>query len=96
MSEPSKPPSSDKKTLGWPLAVNLGLLLMAALLTGANPGGMAIAVLVLVVINVIAAVIMSISGRMNYVLAFVLAALLVLLIGLGICALLLSNMGSMH
>ncbi|MGI4867416.1 MAG: hypothetical protein ACRYFZ_26085 [Janthinobacterium lividum] len=69
---------------------------MAALITSANPDGMAIAVLVLFVINVVAAVIMAISGRMSYVLAFVLAGLLVLLIGLGICALMLSNMGGMH
>lgn len=39
---------------------------------------------------------MGISGRLNYVVAFILSALLVLLIGLGICALLLSNTGGMH
>ena len=57
---------------------------------------LAIVVVVLAVINGIAAILMSISGKMNYVVAFILSGLLVLLIGLGICALLLSNMGSMH
>lgn len=96
MNEPQKSPPPEKKSYTWPLALNLGLLVMAALITSANPDGMAIAVLVLFVINVVAAVIMAISGRMSYVLAFVLAGLLVLLIGLGICALMLSNMGGMH
>jgi uncharacterized membrane protein len=69
---------------------------LAVLLTDADPGALAIVVVVLAVINGIAAVIMSISGKMHYVVAFILSALLVLLIGLGICTLLLSNMGSMH
>jgi len=90
------PRPDGKKPFSWPLALNLGLLVLAALLTGANPGALAIVVVVLAVINGIAAVITSISGKMNYVVAFILSALLVLLIGLGICALLLSNMGGMH
>ncbi len=94
--QPSPPPPNDKKPFSWPLALNLGLLVLAALITGANPGGMAIFVVILAVINGIAAVIMGISGKMNYVVAFILSALLVLLIGLGICALLLTNMGGMH
>ena len=94
MSERPTPP--EKKSFTWPLAINLGLLVVAALLTGADPGGLAVAVIALFLVNVVAASIMAIFGRMGYVLAFVLAALLILLIGLGICALLLSNMGSMH
>lgn len=96
MSEPQHSPPPEKKSLTWPLVVNLGLLVVAALLTGADPAGMAIAVGILFVINVVATLIMGIFGRMSYVLAFALAALLVLLIGLGVCALLVSNMGSMH
>jgi hypothetical protein len=94
--QPSPPPPNGKKPLFWPVALNLGFLVLAALLTGADPSALAIVVLVLAVINGIAAVITSISGKMNYVVAFILSALLVLLIGLGICALLLSNMGGMH
>ncbi|MBJ6142993.1 hypothetical protein [Hymenobacter sp. BT559] len=90
------PSPNGKKPFSWPIALNLGLLVLAALVTGAEPGALAIVVVVLAVINGIAAVIMSISGKMNYVVAFILSALLILLIGLGICALLLSNMGSMH
>jgi uncharacterized membrane protein len=89
-------PPNERKPFSWPLALNLGLLVLAALLTEADPAALAIAVVVLAVINGIAAVIMSSSGKMNYVVAFILSALLVLLIGLGICALLLSNMGNMH
>jgi uncharacterized membrane protein len=89
-------PPNERKPFSWPLALNLGLLVLAALLTEADPGALAIAVVVLAVINGIAAAIMSSSGKMNYVVAFILSALLVLLIGLGICALLLSNMGNMH
>lgn len=94
--QPPSPTPNGKKSYSWPIALNLGLLVLAALITGANPGGMAIFVIILAVINGIAAVITSISGKMNYVVAFILSALLVLLIGLGICALLLTNMGGMH
>jgi hypothetical protein len=69
---------------------------LAALATGAEPGALGIVVLVLVVINTVAAIIMSFSGRMHYVVAFILSALLIGLIGFGVCALMLSNMGGMH
>lgn len=94
--QPPPTPPNNKKPFSWPLALNLGLLVLAALITGAEPSVLAIVVVVLAVINGIAAMIMSVSGKMNYVVAFILSGLLVLLIGLGICALLLSNMGSMH
>lgn len=96
MSEPAATPPDGKKPFFWPIALNLGLLLLAALATGANPGALGIVVLVLVVINTVAAVMMSFAGRMHYVVAFVLSALLLGLIGFGVCALMLSNMGGMH
>ncbi len=89
-------PPNEKKPFSWPLALNLGLLVLAALATGADPGALAIVVVVLAVINAIAAGITALSGKMHYVVAFILSTLLVLLIGLGICALMLSNMGGMH
>lgn len=95
MSEPQAP-LPEKKSFVWPLAVNLSLLVVAALFTGANPAGMAIAVGLLFVINTVAAIIMGVSGSMGYMLAFALAALLVLLVGLGICALILSNLHVNH
>jgi len=96
MSEPQATPPDGKKPYFWPVALNLGVLVLAALLTGANPGALGIVVLVLAVVNTIAAIITGISGRIHYVVAFILSALLILLIGLGICALMLSNMGGMH
>ena len=89
-------PPDPKRSFTWPIALNLGLLVLAALATGAEPGALGIVVLVLVVINTVAAIIMSFSGRMHYVVAFILSALLIGLIGFGVCALMLSNMGGMH
>jgi hypothetical protein len=96
MSEPQASPPNGKKPLFWPIALNLGLLVLAAIRTGAEPGALGILVLVLVVVNSIAAAIVSFSGRIHYVVAFILSALLIGLIGFGVCALMLSNMGSMH
>jgi hypothetical protein len=96
MSEPQAPPPNEKKPYFWPIALNLGLLVLAALATRAEPGVLGIVVLILVVINTVAAIIMSLSGRMHYVVAFILSALLIGLIGFGVCALMLSNMGGMH
>jgi len=90
--QPTTPPNG-KKPYFWPIALNLGLLVLAAISTGAEPEVLGISVLVLVVINTIAVIIMSLSGRMHYVVAFILSALL---IGFGVCALMLSNMGGMH
>jgi len=50
------------------------------------------ALLVLVLINSISAI-MSFAGWMHYVVVFILFALL---IGFGVCALVLSNTGGMH
>jgi hypothetical protein len=96
MSEPPATPPNPKKSLSWPVALNLGFLLLAALITQADPGALGIVVLVLVVINTVAAIITSLSDRMHYVVAFILSALLIGLIGFGVCALMLSNMGGGH
>jgi hypothetical protein len=97
MSEPqATPPPNGNRTFAWPIGLNLGLLVLAALLSEADPNVLGIVVLVLVVINSIAAGIMSFAGRMHYVLAFLLSALVVGLIGFGVCALILSNMGGGH
>jgi len=89
-------PPNSKKSFTWPVVLNLGLLLLAALATKAEQSLLGIVVLVLVVINTVAATIMSLAGRMHYVVAFILSALLIGLIGFGVCALMLSNMGGMH
>jgi hypothetical protein len=95
MQQSSHPPNG-KKPYFWPIALNLGLLVLAAISTGGEPGVLGIMVLVLVVVNTVAAIIMSFAGRMHYVVAFILSALLIGLIGFGVCALMLSNMGGMH
>ena len=96
METPTQPPApNDKKAITWPLILNLGLLLLVAVVggTGMLPG----AVGVLVLINGVAGLINLLAGnRLHYALAFFLSALLLLLIGAGICGILLSNMGSMH
>lgn len=94
--QPSSPPPGGKKGLTWPVAVNLGLLVLIALLTGAEPGALGIGVLALVVINGVAALIMAISGRIHYVVAFILSALLIGLIGFGACVFILSDLKVGH
>lgn len=94
--QPSPPPPDGKKGFTWPIAVNLSLLLLTALFTEADPSALGIGVLVLVVINSLAAGIMAFSGRIHYVVAFILSALVVGLIGFGACVLMLSNMGGGH
>jgi hypothetical protein len=94
--QPVPPPPNGKKPFFWPLALNLGLLVLAALLSGAELGVLGIMVLVLVVVNALAAIIMSFAGRMHYVIAFLLSALLIGLIGFGMCALALSHLGGGH
>ena len=99
MSEPQlpTPPPEGKKSVSWPLVVNLGLLLVVAGFSGGDVGVISSSVFGLVIINGLAALIVHFSGgRMHYVIAFILSCLALLLIGLGVCALLLSNMGSMH
>jgi hypothetical protein len=93
MTEPQpKPPG--KKSPTWPIAVNLVLLLVGGLFFGADFEAFSGTLTGLFIINVVAAIILAISGgKMHYVLAFVLACLVILLIGGGICALLLTNMG---
>ncbi len=97
MSEPQSTPPG-KKSPTWPVAVNLSLLLLGGLLFGGDFAAFSGTLTGLFVINVVAAIILAISGgKLHYVLAFVLACLVILLIGGGICALMLSNMsGGMH
>jgi hypothetical protein len=95
MTEPqSKPNPPAKKSPTWPIAVNLVLLLLGGMFFGADFEAFSGTLTGLFVINTVAAIILGISGgKMHYVLAFVLACLVILLIGGGICALLLTNMG---
>jgi hypothetical protein len=96
MAEPQPPAPNGKSSKTWPIAVNLGILLLAAVLSEGEPVVLFGAVVVLAVVNGIAAFFMAMSGKLNWVTAFLLSALLVFLIGLGICSLMLSNLGSMH
>ena len=69
---------------------------MVAISSGADPTSLGIAVLALAFINGIAAFLVSIFGGLNWVLAFALSALLLLLIGLGICGLMLQGLHGGH
>lgn len=96
----NRPPNSpDKKGfITWPIGLNLGLLLLLVVLSGGDVGVTSSGVLGLVVINGLAGLIIGISGgRVHYVLAFLLSCLALLLIGLGVCAVILSDLhGGMH
>ena len=89
------PPPEEKKLINWPIAVNLGLLVLNFLFTR-SISSVLVSVLVLAVVNGIAAVMLSSFNKMRWVTAFILSALLVLLIGLGICGLILSNLHVNH
>ena len=91
METPVPPPNPEnKKPITWPLVLNLGVLLVVAAVGGSGmlPG----AVGVLALVNGVAGVINLLAGnRLHYALAFFLSGLLLLLIGLGVCALLLQG-----
>ena len=92
---PAKP--EKKNTITWPLGINLGILVLVAAFSGADIDFLSGAISVLVLINGVAGVILVLSKhRMHYALAFFLSALLLLLIGAGICGLMLSNLGPMN
>lgn len=94
LPQPPKKPA-DKESVTWPLVLNLGILLLVAVVGGVD--SLPIAVGALVLINGLAGAIMMLSGnKMHYALAFFLSGLLLLLIGLGVCGLLLSNMKGGH
>ena len=89
--QPSPPPTPEPKprSFGWPILLNLLLLVVAAVQGGTDLLPFVIAGLV--VVNVVAAVIMGLSKQMHYVPAFLLAGLVVLLVGLGACFLLVAS-----
>lgn len=89
--ENSPLPPEEKKPINWPIAVNLGLLVLTFMLTG-SLGSVVTSILVLAVINGIAAVMLTSFNQMRWVTAFILSGLQVLLIGLSICGLILSNL----
>jgi len=96
MSEP-QPNPPGKKSPTWPIAVNLTMLVLGGLFFGGDYEAFSGTMAGLLLINVVVAIILGISGgKMHYVLAFVLACLVILLVGLGVCALILSNMGGGH
>ena len=87
---PNKP--EGKKTITWPLIINLGILLLVAAFNSDDLDILPAVIGGLVLVNGVAGIILVISKhRMHYALAFFLSALLLLLIGAGICGLLLSN-----
>lgn len=93
---PTPPPlPKGKKPVNWPIAVNLLLLLAAVVYMRGELGGLGVVIIALVLINGFAAMLTSFFGRLNWVAAFVLSALLVPLIGFGLCALYISANGGL-
>lgn len=95
---PPPNPPEKKGFITWPIGLNLGLLLLLVGLSGGEVGVISSGVLGMVIINGLAGLIVGISGgRVHYAIAFILSCLALLLIGFGVCALILSDMhGSMH
>jgi len=93
--EPNTPPTSPDNTnkqLTWPLVVNLSLLVLSVVLDGGKLSSLPFTVIGLAVINGLAAFILHLAGkRMHYVVAFLLSCLVLLLIGGGLCALLIAS-----
>ena len=95
VSTPPETPPSKKKPINWPIAVNLGLLVVAVVLYRGEPGSVGVVVVALVLINGMAALLMGLFGRLHWVAAFVLSALLVPLIGFGLCILVIEANGGL-
>jgi uncharacterized membrane protein HdeD (DUF308 family) len=92
---PNKPDGT--RAITWPLIINLGILVLVAAFSGADMDILSGAIGLLVLINGVAGIILIISKhRMHYALAFFLSALLLLLIGAGVCGLMLSNIKGGH
>ena len=95
LMEPTPPPPKEKKPVNWPIALNLVLLLAAVVYHRGEPGSLGVVVVALVLINGMAALLTSFFGRLHWVAAFVLSALLVPLIGFGLCALIIEVNGGL-
>ena len=94
MSEPT--PTPPPKSLIWPIAVNLGIVVLIALFTEGDTDLLALTVAGLIVLNVVAAILTAIFKRMPWAIAFALSALVVPLIGFGLCALYIEMNGGLH
>ncbi|GAA4049186.1 hypothetical protein GCM10022409_39640 [Hymenobacter glaciei] len=70
------------------IAINIAL--------GGGAGTVASAILGLTVVNLLAALLVSRFNRLNWVVAFLLSALLLPLIGFGLCALVIQLNGGLH
>ena len=90
------PPPENKKPLFWPIAVNLAALLGLSALYGGGAAALSGPIVVLVIVNLLAALLMSRFKRLNWVIAFLLSALLLPLIGFGVCAAFIALNGGIH
>ncbi|WP_345058107.1 hypothetical protein [Hymenobacter glaciei] len=94
--EPSPQPLPPKKPLLWPIVINLMALIAINIALGGGAGTVASAILGLTVVNLLAALLVSRFNRLNWVVAFLLSALLLPLIGFGLCALVIQLNGGLH
>ena len=85
-----------KKPLMWPVAVNLAALVVAVVALGASSDSILLIIVALTLINLLAAMLTGMFRRLNWVAAFLLSALLVPLIGFGLCAMYIQLNGGLH
>ena len=93
--EPTPTPGSTKPLL-WPIAVNLAVLVGISAFYGSSAAALSGPILALVIINLLAALLVSRFSRLNWVIAFLLSALLLPLIGFGVCAAFIAMNGGLH
>ena len=90
---PTTPP---KKTLTWPIAVNLAVLVGINVVRGGGMATVVSTIVGLMLVNLLAALLVSRFNRLNWVVAFLLSALLLPLIGFGACAAYIAMNGGLH
>ena len=95
MESPPAPPTPNKPLL-WPIVVNLVALVGINMALGSSAATVASTIIGLVVVNLLAALLVSRFNRLNWVVAFLLSALLLPLIGFGLCALYIQLNGGLH
>ena len=86
----------DRKPLLWPIVVNLTVLVGISAFYGGSAAALSGPLLILVIINLLAALLMSRFKKLNWVIAFLLSALLLPLIGFGVCAAFIAMNGGIH
>lgn len=89
-------PSNGKRPLLWPIIVNLAVLVGINIDLGGGTETTVSIIIALVFVNLLAALLVSRFNRLNWVIAFLLSALLLPLIEFGVCAAFIAANGGIH